>query len=135
MAGGSIDLHNGSTDTPASGIVDCTYSLAVADGQKSAPAHLNCQHHKHCAMKTKANQTSSVRNRSRIPRKGTRKSVENRDLNFDNSTTNAQTDDKDVSEKKVNDVTLPSDRSVEDEEDRETKRKIADANPADDVLN
>jgi hypothetical protein len=91
-------------------------------------------------MKTKQDQGSSVRNRSRIPRKGTRKSIENRDLNVDNDTTNAQTDEEidnqeGSREKKLNDVTLPSDRSVEDEEDRETKRKIANANPADDVLN
>ena len=92
-------------------------------------------------MKTNSHQTKTVSRRSHAPRKGTRKSVENRDLNTDDEATNAAADE-DINEngersgaKKVNDVTLPSDRSVEDEEDRETKRKIADANPADDVLN
>ncbi|HTF18490.1 MAG TPA: hypothetical protein VK658_10480 [Chryseolinea sp.] len=87
-------------------------------------------------MKAKTNHKANVaRKHSRVPRKGApRKSIENRDLNVDNETTNADREEE-WSEKKVNDVTLPSDRSVEDEEDREAKRKIADANPADDIQN
>lgn len=86
-------------------------------------------------MKTKETKSGSSRDPNRIPKKGSpRKSIENRDLNVDHRTTNVARDDEDI-EKKVNDVTLPSDRSVEDEEDRETKRKIADANPAEDVQN
>lgn len=89
-------------------------------------------------MKTTTKDTAkgTGKKSARIPRKGPRsKSIENRDLNGqDDQTTNAyREEDWDV--KRVNDVTLPSDRSVEDEEDRETKRKIADANPAEDIAN
>jgi len=84
-------------------------------------------------MKTQTDNHQQRANRkTRIPRKGSpRKSVENRDLNVDDQITNVPTDED--KNKKFNDVTLPSDRSVEDEEDREAKRKIADANPADDI--
>jgi hypothetical protein len=87
-------------------------------------------------MRTETNnKTTKGRKQPRVPRKGTpRKSIESRDLNVDNETTNADRDD-DSSEKKVTDVTSVGDRSVEDEEDREAKRKIADSNPADDVQN
>jgi hypothetical protein len=87
-------------------------------------------------MKTKTNhKAKTVGTHKHIPRKGSpRKSIENRDLNVDSDTTNADREE-DWSGKKVNDVTLPSDRSVEEEEDREVKRKIADVNPADDIPN
>ena len=80
---------------------------------------------------------NTIRGRSRrtnVPKKGSRKNIENRDLNVDENTTNAVREEE-WGEKKVNDVTLPSDRSVEDEENREAKRKIADVNPSDDVQN
>jgi hypothetical protein len=87
-------------------------------------------------MKTKTNDKAKTGSaQKRVPRKsGPRKSIENRDLNVDNQTTNAHREEE-WNEKKVNDVTLPSDRSVEDEEDREAKRKIADVNPADEIPN
>lgn len=87
-------------------------------------------------MKTRTNTTTGngTRQQKRIPRKGTRKNIENRDLNVDNDTTNAPKEEEGT-EKKVNDVTLAADRSVEDEEDREAKRKIADANPPEDIQN
>lgn len=86
-------------------------------------------------MKSKEIKSGSSRDPNRIPKKGSpRKSIENRDLNVDDRATNVVRDDEDI-EKKVHDVTVPSDRSVEDEEDRETKRKIADANPAEDIQN
>jgi len=86
-------------------------------------------------MKTKVNhKAKTVGTNKRVPRKraaGT--SIENRDLNVDSDTTN--TDREEDGGTKVNDVTLPSDRSVEEEEDREVKRRIADVNPADDIPN
>jgi hypothetical protein len=87
-------------------------------------------------MKTKTNRNAkTVTTQKRVPRKnGPRKSIENRDLNVDSETTNAHREEE-WNEKKVNDVTLPSDRSVEEEEDREAKRKIADVNPADEIPN
>ena len=87
-------------------------------------------------MKTKTKHNAKTgATHKRIPRKsGPRKSIENRDLNVDNETTNAQREEE-WNEKKVNDVTLPSDRSVEEEEDREAKRKIADVNPSDEIPN
>lgn len=85
-------------------------------------------------MKTKQKKRSASDPGVRTPRKGVRKSIENRDLNVDPQATNVyREEDWDV--KQVNDTTLPSDRSVETEEDREAKRKIADANPAEDVAN
>lgn len=63
---------------------------------------------------------------------GPRKSIENRDLNTDKDTTNAYRE-KDWNESKFTDATAPDDRSIEDEEDRESKRKIEDANPAEDI--
>lgn len=86
-------------------------------------------------MRTETNKKAKIVGKHRaVPSKGPRKSIENRDLNTDSETTNAFREEE-WNEKKVNDVTLPSDRSVEDEEDREAKRKIADANPADDIQN
>ena len=87
-------------------------------------------------MRTKtSNKATKARKQARIPRKGAPgKSIENRDLNVDNQATNVDRDEE-SNEKKVNDATAPADRSVEDEEDRETKRKIADANPAEDIQN
>jgi|GEM_PF-4136870 hypothetical protein len=85
-------------------------------------------------MRTDTSTKQNANRRTKIPRKGTRKSIENRDLNTDENTTNAVREDE-WNEKKVNDVTLPGDRSVEDEEDRETKRKSVDANPAEDIQN
>ena len=86
-------------------------------------------------MRTKTStKQKSTQRRSRIPKKGARKSIENRDLNIDDNTTNAFREEEST-EKRVNDVTVPSDRSVEEEDDREQKRKIADSNPADDIQN
>jgi hypothetical protein len=87
-------------------------------------------------MKTRTNNNhQATQKRTPIPRKGSpRRSVDSRDLNGDDQTTNASTEEEGT-DKKLHDVTLPSDRSVEEEEDRETKRKIADANPEDDIQN
>ena len=86
-------------------------------------------------MKTTTKNQRVTRQKRAIPKKGSvRKSVENRDLNVDDQTTNGALEDEET-EKKLNDVTLPSDRSVEDEEDREARRKSSDANPDDDIQN
>ena len=84
-------------------------------------------------MKTTSNNSERVaRKPPPNPRKGApRKSIENRDLNVDDQITNGSAEEDGT--RKVHDATPPSDRSVEEEEDRETKRKIADVNPEDDI--
>ncbi|MGC3943404.1 MAG: hypothetical protein QM762_02525 [Chryseolinea sp.] len=83
---------------------------------------------------TTSTKAKKANQRTKIPKKGTRKNIESRDLNADDNTTNVVREEE-WGDKKVNDSTLPSDRSVEDEEDRESKRKSIDANPAEDIQN